>query len=155
MKEALLVDIENITFQENPDTEINNLIGLIKQFEVQEIEPELEEEIECITAGKYYFLSVLRNVFIEFKRLGDTQLKVSKGTCGQECYGKLNKVYQFEGNVSKETFAFVVEENTKGIKGLHFCVGFVDENGKKGDNYYNFMLMAAIKLSEMKKDKSK
>ena len=107
-----------------------------------------------MTAGKYYFLSVLRDMFIEFKKKGDTELLFSTGKCNKNCYTNCPTAYQFMGNNSKETFAFVVDNTTKSIKEIHFCVGFIDENGVKGDNYWNFMLLAAQKLAEMSKHKS-
>lgn len=143
--------IAELKFEENPDNDIDKLVSLIKNFEITEIASDLDEDIQCVTKGKYYFLSVLRDVFLEFKKKGDTELLFSKGQCNRNCYNNCPTAYQFTGNNSKETFAFVVDDTTNSIKALHFCVGFIDENGVKGDNFYGFMLLAAMKLAEMKK----
>lgn len=148
-----VIKITELKFEENPDNDIDKLVNLIKNFEITEIASDLNENIKCVTKGKYFFLSVLRDVFIEFKKKGDTELLFSKGQCNKNCYNNCPTAYQFMGNNSKETFAFVVDDTTNSIKELHFCVGFIDENGVKGDNYYGFMVLAAIKLAEMKKGK--
>jgi len=155
MNQPILVDLADVSFEQDTPSDLKNLIQVVQSFNITEVEPELAEDLKCtdLQEGKYYFLAALRGVFVEFKKLGDTALTVKKGSCGVGCYPNCPSVYQFEGNHSKETFAFVVEELDNQIKGLHFCAGFVGDDGVPGDNYYHFMYIAASKLAEMKRRK--
>ena len=112
---------------------------------------ETEYDEDKLQSDKYYSLSVLWDIFIEFRKLGDNKLIFYKGSC-QKCELNKNKiVYVFEGVKSKNQFGFIPEEENNPNMGIHFCFGFTDKNGDKAENYYHFLYMAALKLGEFRK----
>lgn len=145
---------ENFSYQEQDN--ISQLIDIIKSLNIREIEPYLMEgdlTNESIGSNKYFFLSVLRDIFIKFKNLGDNSLTYFKSRCySSMCQNNHDKiVHAFEGNNSKSQFGFIpVEADDSEKLGLHFCFFFNGKNGEKTNNSCTFMLDAALKYGEFK-----
>ena len=99
---------------------------------------------------KYYVLSVLRDIFVKFKELGDEELDYYHGSC-LSCPKNENKtVHVFEGKNSQQQFGFIPSRYSEKM-GLHFCVAFTDKTGRKSQKCGQFFLLAAMKLAEFQK----
>lgn len=118
-------------------------INKVRELNIAEIEPLLTEDSNVFySLKKYQFLIVLRDLFSEFKRLGDTQILIEKGTCGGErCSRVSSNVYQLKGNNSKQAIFFGIEEDSGNLK-FHGCMHFVDQEGKKGENWHKLTWFA-------------
>lgn len=152
--EIKVLEINDSIDVESESYDLNEFINFTRNLQIEELEPLLKEteyDEDKLQSDKYYSLSVLRDIFIEFRKLGDNKLIFYKGSC-QKCELNKNKiVYVFEGVNSKNQFGFIpVEENNPNM-GIHFCFGFTDKNGDKADNYYHFLYIAALKLGEFRK----
>ena len=152
--EIKVLEINDSIDVESESYDLNEFINFTRNLQIEELEPLLKEteyDENKLQSDKYYSLSVLRDIFIEFRKLGDNKLIFYKGSC-QKCELNKNKiVYVFEGVNLKNQFGFIpVEENNPNM-GIHFCFGFTDKNGDKADNYYHFLYMAALKLGEFRK----
>ncbi|MDF1699118.1 MAG: hypothetical protein P1U56_24910 [Saprospiraceae bacterium] len=119
--------LEKATTTEEITTEIQNILNAFQTMDVRELEPLLDEELEVGSEklDKYYFLAVLRDVFIKYKEYGDTQLKVEEGNCGGGCSKTAVKVVNIRGVQSNKNFAFVIEKEQDSISGIHFCPAFI------------------------------
>ncbi|MCB9309929.1 MAG: hypothetical protein H6567_07730 [Lewinellaceae bacterium] len=142
------IDIESESY------EMDKFVQFTRNLQIGELEPLLDEEEydeDKLQTDKYFFLSVLREMFTVFRRSGDDKLEYYKGKC-EGCELNKNKiVHVFEGTTSKNQFGFIpIDQNNPNI-GIHFCFGFTDKNGKKAENSYSFMYLAAKKLGEFQK----
>ena len=151
--EIRVLEIKDSVNFESESYDMGEFINFTKSLQIGELEPYLNEDEyneDKLQTDKYFFLSVLREIFTEFRKLGDNKLEYYKGSC-QNCELNKNKVvHVFEGSVSKKHFGFIPVEQNSPNMGIHFCFGFTDKNGQKADNYYHFMYLAAKKLGEFK-----
>lgn len=150
--EPKAVDIDlDINFEPTNGIE-KQFIDKVKELDIVEIEPLLEEDsLVFYSLEKYQFLVMLRNLFLEFKRMGDTQILVDKGSCeGNNCTRASKNVYQFKGNNSNQTIFFGVQEENGNIK-FHGCMSFVDQFGVKGENYQKLTWFAVKALQKLEK----
>ncbi len=152
--EIIVIEINDSIDIESGSYDMDKFVQLTRNLRIVELEPLLNEEEydeDKLQTDKYFFLSVLREIFTEFRRLGDQKLEYYKGKC-ESCELNKNKiVHVFEGIFSKNQFGFIpVDQNNLNL-GIHFCFGFTDKNGKKAQNYYSFMYLAAKKLGEFQK----
>lgn len=152
--EIRILEIKDSIDAESESYNMDEFIQFTRNLQISELEPLLNEkeyDEDKLQSDKYYFLSVLREIFSEFKKLGDNELEYYRGSC-QNCELNHNKVvHVFEGMHSKSHFGFIPVVQNNPNMGFHFCFGFTDKNGQKADNCYDFMYLAASKLVEFKK----
>lgn len=146
MTEIKEIDIKDLQVVEEAFTLEKDFIERVKILGVKEIEPLLEEGVKVIgRLEKYEFLALLRDLFIEFRKLGDTKILISEGTCGicgaykvKSQYSSIRpvrKVVEMKGNHSGEAFYFaLLSEDHEPLK-FRICNGFVDRNGNTGEGF--------------------
>ena len=107
--EIKVLEINDSIDVESESYDLNEFINFTRNLQIEELEPLLKEteyDEDKLQSDKYYSLSVLRDIFIEFRKLGDNKLIFYKGSC-QKCELNKNKiVYVFEGVNSKNQFGF-------------------------------------------------
>jgi len=136
--------------------EINYVINLIKKLEISEIEPHInssKEDIICdddLQSDKYFFLSVLRDIFRKYKDLGDTELSYFRSSCSS-CEQNMNKpVHVFEGNKSNSQFGFIPVNNSNNKLSFHFCLSFLNKEGGASTGSGAFIVLIAKKFNEFR-----
>ena len=152
--EIKVLEINDSINIESESYDMDKFVQFTRNLQIGELEPLLNEDEyneEKLQTDKYFFLSVLREIFTEFRKLGDNKLEYYKGKC-ESCELNKNKiVHVFEGTTSKNQFGFIpVNQNNPNL-GIHFCFGFTDKHGKKAENCYSFIILAAKKMREFKK----
>ena len=157
MEKLLLVEVANrstetlITDEENEN--FLEIMELISEMNVVGFEQKLDEDLNSklsdLTPGKYQILAILRDLFIEYKSGGDTQLLVETGTCGHSCDRKC-PVINLQGNNSGKNFAFGIDKEDSNVINFHTCYGFVNKN--KSPKYIDgeMMMNSFRKAAEMK-----
>jgi hypothetical protein len=145
-KEIDITDLQVIEILE-PEFELDKkFIDRVKTLGINEIEPLLEEDVKVIgRLEKWGFLALLRYLFIEFKKLGDTKIVINEGTCGlcgayvsKLAYSSIKsvrKVIQMRGNNSNETFHFALLSQPHETLNVRICDGFIDRSGTKVTNF--------------------
>jgi len=152
--EIRVIEIDDSIDIESESYDMDKFVRFTRNLQIGELEPLLNEEEydeDKLQTDKYFFLSVLREIFAEFRRLGDEKLEYYKGKCESCELNKAKIVHTFEGTTSKQQFGFIPVDQNNPNMGIHFCFGFTDKNGKKAENYYSFMYLAAKKLGEFRK----
>jgi hypothetical protein len=149
--EIILRCLEEDIETTNARNEIEELMDTIKSMNLEELDRLLDEELNNNVSGKYFILATLRDLFINYEKLGDTELTLELGYCEKNCYKNACKVFNLSGKDSGKDFAFVIEKNSDRISGIHLCPSFTDSNDVKrpidNDLYYD----ALKKDSEMRK----
>ena len=142
-----IIDIETLVLEEEETfTLTKDFIDQVKVLGLMEIEPLLEEDVKIVgRLEKYEFLALLRDLFNEFKKLGDTRILVSEGTCGICGAYKVNtpyssirgirKVLQLKGNNSGEAAYFAIQSKENESLMFKFCNGFIDKDGSKNEHF--------------------
>jgi hypothetical protein len=145
-KEIDIDDFEVVDFAKSEFTLEKNFIDRVKILGINEIEPLLEEDVKVIRRlEKWGFLALLRDLFNEFKKLGDTKIIVREGTCGicgayvvKSSYSSIKpvrKVIEMRGNNSKETFHFALLSQPQEALNVRICDGFIDKSGNRIDSF--------------------
>ena len=151
--EIRVIEIDDSIDLKSGTYDLDRFVQFTRNLQIEELEPLLNEEYydeEILQTDKYFFLSVLRDIFAQFRRLGDDHLEYYRGKC-ESCEVNKNKiVHVFEGSTSKSQFGFIPVDQNNPNMGIHFCFGFTDKTGKKAENYHAFMLLAARKLVEFR-----
>ena len=149
--EEKVIDINLEISSETTGQLETEFINKVRELDIAEIEPLLtEEDVIFHSLEKYQFLIMLKDLFLEFKRLGDTQIIVEKGGCGSNCGRITDTVYQLKGNNSKQTIFLGVDKEEGNLK-FHGCMHFVDKFGKKGENWQRLTVFAALAMQRIEK----
>jgi hypothetical protein len=145
MIETKTINIANLQpVDESPEIE-RSFIESIKALEIIEIEPLFDEDIKILgNLKKYEFLAFLRDVFLKFKEMTDTEIIVQEGDCGvcglsriktkYTMIKPIRKVIELKGNNSGEKFHFAILGKKSDALKLRLCHSFVDKEGKKHSN---------------------
>ena len=144
------IELVSNALQSEGDQFEQAFIDLVKEFRIAEIEPLLEENTQLINEdyGKYHFLAILKAIFLEYEKYGDTRIMVQRGFCSKQCYGNQDNVYQFKGNQSGKTIAFVID-NQGELKTFHPCSDFVDRAGNQAEDYWDLMHVVIKKIIDL------
>lgn len=130
--------------------QIDEILSAIRSMDLNTINELLDEEIQSTDSGKYFLLAVLRDLFMNYEKLGDDEVTLELGRCDKVCYSNTCVVFNLNGNKSGKDFAFVIENKNDELSGIHVCPKFIDSNNTKrpidNDLYYD----AIKKKSEMK-----
>ncbi|MEM1324535.1 MAG: hypothetical protein AAGI23_01205 [Bacteroidota bacterium] len=146
------VKTKNFNLQEDSYSSANELLKLMQDLNIQGIEPLISEDAVLQDIyNKYDILAVLRNIFLEYKKLGDQEISIREGGCGSTCQLNGAPVYELYGHQSERTFAFVIREENSQIVNIHPCMSYVDKDGEKGKNGWEMFLHAAKTLLDRKK----
>ncbi len=141
------IDLTTLFIQEEKTFTLQkDFIDKVKTLGIMEIEPLLVEDTKIIgRLEKYQFLALLRDLFLEFKKLNDTEIIVDEGSCG--ICGKttitskwssirpIRKVIELRGNNSNETIHVAILSRENENLNFKFCNGFILKNGEKSENY--------------------
>jgi len=147
MKGANIIDITDLVISEEEIFTLEkDFIEKVQVLGIKEIEPLLEEDVKIIgRLEKYQFLTLLRDLFIEFKKLGDTKILIEEGVCGicgarqidrrYTSMRQVRKVLEMKGNNSNEKFHFAIlsEEHESLI--FRICNGYINKSGIKDENF--------------------
>ena len=124
--------------------QLEEILQLISEMNIVELEPHIDEDVnqkkeDVEQSGKYEILTVLRDLFVDFKNSGDTSVNLEMGSCYSECYENCN-VINLCGSHSGKNFAFVIDKNDDKIMQFHTCPFFIDSNKefKKIDKNFLF-----------------
>ena len=149
MSRSQIIDIQKLELAET-NSNLEQLLDLMKTFNIVEIEPLLSEDVSLMEYNKYDILAVFRDVFQVFKEAGDTQLSIREGGCGSTCELNGCPVYHLYGNKSRSTFAFVVRLDGEQIVCIHPCMEFRDMEGKPAIGWEKTWMRASMTLLNRK-----
>ena len=79
-----LLEINDSIDIESESYEMDKFVQFTRNLQIGELEPLLDEEEydeDKLQTDKYFFLSVLREMFTVFRRSGDDKLEYYKGKC--------------------------------------------------------------------------
>ncbi len=155
MNKDLLVEVlkqDDIDTKSPEDQEHLSLImSLISEMNLVDFEPMLDEGLNSESSlNKYQTLAILRDLFIQFKEGGDTQILVELGTCGYYDCKRKTTIINLQGNNTGKNFAFALDKTETSIINFHTCYAFVDRNQAPKHVDGDMMMTAIKKKNEFK-----
>lgn len=120
----IISNIKRDTLNDSEKNQLDEVIALFSEMNVTEIEPLLDEKIngdkvDQNNLSKYQVLAIIRDIFLDYKKSGDTSILIEIGKCKGNCYP--GSVFNLQGNNSKKNFSFIINKNNGLIKEIHYC----------------------------------
>lgn len=134
----IVSNIDTKTLEESSKNQLDEIFTLFSEMNVAGIEPLLEEKLNeddkkpsehDKNLNKYQVLTIIRDIFLEYKKSGDTSVIIETGKCGSNCYP--GSVFNLQGNISKKNFSFIINKTNGLIKEVHYCSLFSTNDNKR------------------------
>src|ERR1035437_8476380 len=103
-------------------TEKEACLYYMERMDIEMLDVILDDGRTYHNVDKGEFLKKLQDVFNDFKKAGDSALKIYKGGCSSNhCCMNLSVGYAFFGNNSGHYVDFIVDETDTAIIDIRFC----------------------------------
>ena len=86
----IISNIKRDTLNDSEKNQLEEVIALFSEMNVTEIEPLLDEKIngdkvDQNNLSKYQVLAIIRDIFLDYKKSGDTSILIEIGKCKGNC----------------------------------------------------------------------